>query len=92
MPSGSLSSRVTGTTRMGGDRVDRNQVGDRLETLRKWVRRGEIDAGQRPGVTTHESDELRKLKRPRFLPLLSGLRLSVEGRVVGCLARWAGAR
>lgn len=92
MWSGSLSSRVTGTSRMGGDRVDRDQVEDRLETLRKWVRRGEIDAGQRPGVTTHESDELRTLRRPRFLPLPSGLRLSVEGRVVGCLARWAGAR
>lgn len=33
------------------------------ETLRKWVRRAEIDAGQRPGVTTSESDQLKALKR-----------------------------
>ncbi|MFC0629527.1 IS3 family transposase, partial [Kribbella deserti] len=33
------------------------------ETLRKWVRRAEIDAGQRPGVTTEESDQLKALKR-----------------------------
>jgi transposase len=33
------------------------------ETLRKWVRRAEIDAGQRPGVTTEESEQLKTLKR-----------------------------
>jgi transposase len=33
------------------------------ETLRKWVRRAEIDAGQRPGVTTSESEALKALKR-----------------------------
>ena len=33
------------------------------ETLRKWVRRSEIDAGQRPGVTSSESEQLRVLKR-----------------------------
>ena len=32
------------------------------ETLRKWVRRAEIDAGQRPGVTTQGSDEVKKLR------------------------------
>ena len=32
------------------------------ETLRKWVRRAEIDAGQRPGVTTQESDEVKRLR------------------------------
>jgi transposase len=32
------------------------------ETLRKWVRRAEVDAGQRPGVTTQDSDEVRKLR------------------------------
>src|SRR5215207_6064103 len=32
------------------------------ETVRKWVRRAEVDAGQRPGVTMQESAEVRKLR------------------------------
>jgi transposase len=34
-----------------------------VETLRKWVRRAEIDAGRRPGVTTEESEQIKALKR-----------------------------
>ncbi len=33
------------------------------ETLRKWVRRAEVDAGERPGVTTEESEKIKALKR-----------------------------
>ncbi|WP_109750552.1 IS3 family transposase [Mycolicibacterium fallax] len=33
------------------------------ETVRKWVRQAEIDAGQRAGQTTGESEVLRKLRR-----------------------------
>lgn len=33
------------------------------ETLRKWVRRAEVDTGQRPGVTTEESTQIKALKK-----------------------------
>ena len=33
------------------------------EIVRKWCRRAEVDTGQRPGMTTEESAELRRLKR-----------------------------
>jgi transposase len=31
--------------------------------VRKWVRQAEVDAGQRPGSTTEESAEIKRLKR-----------------------------
>jgi len=33
------------------------------ETLRTWIRRQQVDAGQRPGVTTDAQAEIKKLKR-----------------------------
>jgi transposase len=33
------------------------------ETLRKWVRQAEIDGGQRPGLSTDESAEVKRLRR-----------------------------
>lgn len=32
------------------------------ETLRKWMRQTEVDNGSRPGVTTEQSAEIRKLR------------------------------
>ena len=33
------------------------------ETIRKWVPQAEIDQGARPGVTSEESGEVKRLKR-----------------------------
>ena len=39
------------------------RLGVGAETLRKWLRRSEVDAGSRPGVTSAEHAEIRALKR-----------------------------
>lgn len=33
------------------------------ETLRKWIRRAEIDSGARPGLTTTEHEQVKALKK-----------------------------
>jgi transposase len=39
------------------------KFGVTAETLRLWVRRAQIDQGQRPGTTSDESAELKRLRR-----------------------------
>jgi transposase len=39
------------------------KLGMTPETLRKWVRRAEIDGGFRPGLTTDERQQLKALER-----------------------------
>ncbi len=38
------------------------QLGVSRETLRRWVAQAEIDDGARPGVTSAEAEEIRRLK------------------------------
>lgn len=40
-----------------------DKLGPTAETVRKWVRRAEIDGGHRPGLTTDERTRLRELER-----------------------------
>jgi transposase len=39
------------------------KLGPTAETVRKWVRRAEIDGGLRPGRTSEETEELKRLRR-----------------------------
>jgi transposase len=39
------------------------KLGMTPETLRKWLRRDQVDSGRRPGVTTSERERLRQLER-----------------------------
>ena len=48
---------------MGGDSVRRRETGIRTESLRRWVRQAERDVGTRPGLTTTEREELKRLQR-----------------------------
>jgi transposase len=40
-----------------------SKIGASSETVRKWVRRAEIDAGDRPGLTSEEHTEVKRLRR-----------------------------
>src|SRR5262245_10713448 len=42
------------------------KLGIRTESLRRWVRQAERDAGHRPGLTTDERQRLKQLERENF--------------------------
>jgi len=40
-----------------------DKLGIRTEALRRWVRQAERDGGKRPGLTTSEREEFKRLQR-----------------------------
>jgi transposase len=48
---------------VGGDLLGRRQARPKPETVRGWVRQAERDEGRRPGTTTDELAELKRLER-----------------------------
>jgi transposase InsO family protein len=65
------------------------KIGCTAETLRKWVRQAERDAGTRPGLTTEERERVKQLARARELRTAPGQRDFATG--VGAF-RQGGAR
>jgi transposase-like protein len=48
---------------VGGHRVNRPQIGCVPQTLNEWIKRAEVDAGVRNGVTTGEAQRVKELER-----------------------------
>ncbi len=46
-------------------KVVAGRLGMNSETLRKWIRQAEVDAGQVDGTTTAAAREIRELKRKK---------------------------
>ena len=50
-------------TRAGQTSATASDGGPKAETVRLWIRQAERDTGRRPGATTEELAELKRLKR-----------------------------
>jgi len=58
-----VEARRDPSTRGGALRRIGEQLGINPETLRNWVQQAEIDAGDRPGVTTDDAQRIAELER-----------------------------
>ena len=48
---------------LGGDRIHRPRIGCTSQSLLGWVKRDEVDSGEREGVTTLDREHLKALER-----------------------------
>ena len=58
-----VEARRDPITKAGALRRIGQQLGINPETLRNWVQQAEIDAGDRPGVTTDDAARIEELER-----------------------------
>ena len=54
------------TSQFAAIRSVAEKLGCTVETVRRWVRDAERNAGTRPGLTTTEREELKRLQRENF--------------------------
>lgn len=57
------ATRMVAESDGGSMRRIASQLGISYETLRKWVRQAETDGGLRPGTTSEQIEELRRLRK-----------------------------
>ena len=55
--------RMVAESPPGSNKRIAGQLGISYETLRKWVRQAEIDGGLKPGTTTEQLEEMRRLRK-----------------------------
>jgi transposase len=63
-----LEARRDPATATGAIKPIADQLGIHPETLRTWVKRAEIDAGDRPGTNTNDAERIARLEQENREP------------------------